>query len=65
MNRRNAPAATSTPVILLTDAEAAMRYGIGKTLLRQISDEAGAVVRIGRCRRIDIRKLDDYFGLSV
>ena len=29
--------------------QACMRYGLGKNTMRKVADEAGAVIRIGKC----------------
>lgn len=49
--------------LLLDDRASAARYSIGVSTLRNISDEIGAVVRLGRIRRNNIQKLDRYFGI--
>lgn len=40
--------------------QACMRYGLGKNTMRKVADEAGAVVRIGKCYLINYLKVDNY-----
>lgn len=40
--------------------QACMRYGLGKNTMRKVADEAGAVVRIGKCYLINFSKMDKY-----
>lgn len=40
--------------------DACQRYSLGKSSMRKIAEEAGAVVRIGRCYLIDFTKMDNY-----
>ena len=40
--------------------QACMRYGLGKNTMRKVADEAGAVVRIGKCYLINFSKVDKY-----
>lgn len=37
-----------------------MRYGLGKNTMRKVADDAGAVVRIGKCYLINFSKVDAY-----
>lgn len=48
-------------VELLTEQQARTRYNIGRGSLLKLSDEIGAVVRIGNKRNYSRRKLDEYF----
>ena len=50
--------------VLLDDPDAAQRYQISISLLRKISEEQGAVVRVGRLRRNRVSVLDSYFGIE-
>lgn len=36
------------------------RYGVGRNTMRQIAEQAGAVIRIGRNYLIDFPKVDKY-----
>lgn len=66
MNRRQPNTETNTsPAVLLSDRDAAARYSLGVTHMRKIAEQANAVVMIGRCRRNNIRKLDEFFGLTA
>jgi hypothetical protein len=40
--------------------QACKRYGLGKNTMRKVADEAGAVVRIGRCYLVNFSKVDAY-----
>lgn len=40
--------------------QACERYGIGKQTMRQIAEDAGAVIRIGKCYLINFTKVDAY-----
>ncbi|MGN0323617.1 MAG: DUF6462 family protein [Oliverpabstia sp.] len=40
--------------------QACMRYGLGKSTMRKVADEAGAVVRIGKCYLVNFSKVDAY-----
>lgn len=40
--------------------QACLRYGLGRNTMRKVADEAGAVVRIGKCYLINYSKVDDY-----
>lgn len=51
--------------INLTEQQARARYNIGRNSLFKISDEAGAVVRIGKKRLYSRRVLDEYFATNV
>lgn len=36
------------------------RYGIGKNAMRQVAEEAGAVIRVGKSYLINFTKVDAY-----
>lgn len=40
--------------------QACMRYGLGRNTMRKVADEAGAVIRIGKCYLINFSKVDSY-----
>lgn len=40
--------------------QACERYGIGKTTMRQIAADAGAVIRIGKTYLVNFTKVDAY-----
>ena len=40
--------------------QACMRYGLGKNTMRKVADEAGAVIRIGKCYLVNFSKVDEY-----
>lgn len=40
--------------------QACARYGVGRNTMRQIADQAGAVIRIGRNYLIDFQRVDKY-----
>lgn len=40
--------------------QACARYGVGRNTMRQIANQAGAVVRIGKNYLIDFPKVDRY-----
>ncbi len=40
--------------------QACARYGVGRNTMRQIAEQAGAVVRIGRNYLINFHKVDAY-----
>ena len=43
--------------------QACQRYGVGRNTMRQIAEQAGAVVRIGRNYLIDIPRVDEYMNV--
>jgi len=45
--------------------EACCRYGIGKTTMRQIAKEAGAVIHIGRIFLVDYSVMDEYMAAKA
>lgn len=40
--------------------KACATYGVGRNTMRQIAEDAGAVIRIGRNYLIDFRRVDKY-----
>lgn len=40
--------------------DACARYGVGKNSMRQIAEDAGAVIRIGRRVLVNYTKVDTY-----
>ena len=40
--------------------QACMRYRLGKNTMRKVADEAGAVIRIGKCYLVNFSKVDEY-----
>ena len=40
--------------------QACQRYGVGRNTMRQIAENANAVIRIGRNYLIDFPKVDEY-----
>lgn len=40
--------------------QACLRYGVGKNTMRKIANDAGAVIRIGKCYLINFSKVDEY-----
>lgn len=56
----NARIANSTSGELLTVEQACELSNLGKTTVRRIANEAGAVRRIGRCYRINKLVFFDY-----
>lgn len=40
--------------------QACHRYGLGKNTMRQVADDAGAVIKIGKCLLINFPKVDKY-----
>ena len=57
MNRKKHYASTNVMKLLTID-EAKERYKVGRGLLTQIAKENNALLKIGRCVRIDAEKLD-------
>ena len=43
--------------------EACRRYGLGRNSMRQVAEDAGAVIRVGKVLLLNFRKLDTYFDL--
>lgn len=40
--------------------QACMRYGLGRNTMRKVADEAGAVIKIGKCYLVNYSKVDSY-----
>lgn len=40
--------------------QACARYGLGKNTMRNVAEQAGAVIKIGKCYLIDFQKVDAY-----
>ncbi len=40
--------------------QACLRYGVGRNTMRQIAEEAEAVIKIGKCYIINFSKVDNY-----
>lgn len=40
--------------------QACARYGLGRNTMRKVADEAGAVIKIGKCYLINYSKVDSY-----
>lgn len=40
--------------------DACARYGIGKASMRQIAEDAGAIIRVGRRLLVNYTKVDEY-----
>lgn len=40
--------------------QAGLRYGFGRNSMRKIASEAGAVIKIGKCVRVNFAILDEY-----
>ncbi|MCD8396690.1 MAG: DUF6462 family protein [Lachnospiraceae bacterium] len=40
--------------------QACMRYGLGRNTMHKVADEAGAVIRIGKCYLVNYAKVDAY-----
>lgn len=40
--------------------QAGMRYGFGRNSMRKIAGEAGAIIKIGKCVRVNFTILDRY-----
>lgn len=40
--------------------QACARYGLGKNTMRKVADEAGAVIKIGKCYLVNYSKIDEY-----
>lgn len=43
--------------------QACQRYGVGRNTMRQIAEDANAVIRIGRIYLIDFPKVDQYMDV--
>ncbi len=40
--------------------QAGMRYGFGRNTMRKIAEEAGAIIKIGKCVRVNFTVMDKY-----
>ena len=40
--------------------QAGFRYGFGRNTMRKIAEEAGAVIKIGKCVRVNFTVMDKY-----
>lgn len=40
--------------------QAGMRYGFGRNSMRKIAEEAGAIIKLGKCVRVNFTILDRY-----
>lgn len=40
--------------------QAGMRYGFGRNTMRRIAEEAGAIIKIGKCVRVNFTVMDKY-----
>lgn len=40
--------------------QACARYGLGRNTMRNVAEQAGAVIKIGRCYLVDFHKVDAY-----
>lgn len=40
--------------------QACARYSLGRNTMRNIAEEAGAVIRIGKCYRVNFSIMDQY-----
>lgn len=40
--------------------QACARYGLGKNTMRNVAEQAGAVIKIGKCYLVDFQKVDAY-----
>lgn len=40
--------------------QAGMRYGFGRNTMRKIADDAGAIIKIGKCVRVNFSIMDKY-----
>lgn len=52
---------TLNDVVLLSKMQAVTRYNLGATSIRQIADDCGAVVYIGRRVLYHRQTMDEYF----
>ena len=39
---------------------ACQRYDLGKNTMRKVAEKAGAVIKIGRCYRVNFDRVDRY-----
>ena len=40
--------------------QAGMRYGFGRNSMRKIAEDAGAIIKIGKCVRVNFTIMDKY-----
>lgn len=40
--------------------QAGLRYGFGRNSMRKVAEEAGAIIKIGKCVRVNFTILDKY-----
>ncbi len=40
--------------------QAGLRYGFGRNSMRKIAEDAGAIIKIGKCVRVNFSKVDAY-----
>ena len=40
--------------------QAGMRYGFGRNSMRKIAEDAGAIIKIGKCVRVNFSIMDKY-----
>ena len=60
MNRLKIPERRDLGVKMGRLEDACARYSFGRSTMRKIAEDAGAVVRIGRCYRVNFDKVDAY-----
>lgn len=44
---------------------ACQRYNLGSGTMRKVAEDAGAIIRIGRCVLIDCEKVDSYLSAKA
>ncbi len=45
-----------------TVEQAVMRYGFGRNTMRRIAGEAGAIIKVGKCVRVNFAVMDKYLN---
>ncbi len=40
--------------------QACLRYGLGRNTMRKVAEQAGAVVKFGKCYLVNFAKVDAY-----
>lgn len=40
--------------------QAGLRYGFGRNSMRKVAEDAGAIIKIGKCVRVNFTILDRY-----
>lgn len=40
--------------------QAGLRYGFGRNTMRKVAEDAGAIIKIGKCVRINFSIMDKY-----